>query len=1045
MNKQLKTLFVLAFAMVMSVTSCLNENEDVNSGPAKLPSNVDSFAEQMEAMKGSVVEIEVLQSSLAETSGLQATASQLETCVAMIEEHIASVESGFTGVPAVVAAMNIQGKVAATTGALKANIGMLDAEDVAGLQSPLLSIEKSVKSWLGKDFKSFFEVSSEVARLASMINVVESQSLSADAMMSDVEVGLRVGDASDDLKTVVATVGTTYETLTQLNDKMVSLCAEVEGAYVSLFNAETGAADKLKTVNTKAGDAVTSSNTTLSDLSRRISACETALEDIDARLKKVEADVAALLNMIQSVTFMPAYSTENAYAYYNMDVNTKVQDVNLPYNGKAKRTATGEMELSFIVRPAAASTALNANTGALSVMGYYATQISQMAVNASDYFNLDIKKVVATDANRGLVTVTVEPRLREAFYYKEIGAKCALAIKSGKTDVVSKFIEILPKDNSNTVYVQSITPSKSEIYMKKGEFASLSATVYPDNVSKPGYDLYSTDTRIVRLDETTGQLYAYGVGNATIQVVSKGTDEWGLPVTSTCSVKVDEAFMLSGPPYVEVGYETQLFLDYPSSAIVETKVWKSSDESKLTVDQDGKVKGVSHTYNVNTKEYSQVTVSCTINGVTTVSWDMKVAATQPKKIITENLSENQSEIQIRVNESLSLASTIYPDNVPAGAYKIIYQSDQPGLGWIDFDSGLISSNRNTYATTAWVTITVENYDKEKYYVSDSRVKRVVAVKVIPYYVKTITLADVEIQVGQAAVTLTPKITSDVSGKEPTNSALTWTSSNEAIAKVDQNGKVTPVAAGTATITATAQDGSNVSGSCKVTVTQPWKNFNVGDYVVRESNGDIGFYADLNTAKSNGRSIVGVVISKTNPRVTDTALPASCTHGIAIALGETKGKWWTDSYHANATSVSSWAAQNGYAFVDGKDKYSGYTNTQTFKAYVNKHSVTSDLISNLDYYNSTSGAPLPNGTSKYYLPSVPAMVDAAKISNGNYAGLSDKLVAAGGTKFNHGYGVTYWTVSENGQTNAYTLSPLLGGTPQSSTKTSDYNARYVFAF
>ena len=1040
MNKQFKTLFVLAFAMVMSVTSCLNENEDVNSGPAKLPSNVDSFAEQMEAMKGSVVEIEVLQSSLAETSGLQATASQLETCVAMIEEHIASVESGFTGTPAVVAAMNIQGKVAAATGALKANIAMLDAEDVAGLQSPLLSIEKSVKSWLGKDFKSFFEVSSEVARLASLINVVESQSLSADAMMSDVEVGLRVGDASDDLKTVVATVGTTYETLTQLNDKMVSLCAEVEGAYVSLFNAETGAADKLKTVNTKAGDAVRSSNTTLSDLSRRISACETSLEDIDARLKKVEADVAALLNMIQSVTFMPAYSTENAYAYYNMDVNTKVQDANLPYNGKAKRTATGEMELSFIVRPAAASTALNANTGALSVMGYYATQISQMAVNASDYFNLDIKKVVATDANRGLVTVTVEPRLREAFYYKEIGAKCALAIKSGKTDVVSKFIEILPKDNSNTVYVQSITPSKSEIYMKKGEFASLSATVYPDNVSKPGYDLYSTDTRIVRLDETTGQLYAYGVGNATIQVVSKGTDEWGLPVTSTCSVKVDEAFMLSGPPYVEVGYETQLFLDYPSSAIVETKVWKSSDESKLTVDQDGKVKGVSHTYNVNTKEYVQVTVSCTINGVTTVSWDMKVAATQPKKIITENLSESQSEIQLRVNESLSLASTIYPENVPAGAYKIIYQSDQPGLGWIDFDSGLISSNRNTYATTAWVTITVENYDKEKYYVSDSRVKRVVAVKVIPYYVKTITLADVEIQVGQAAVTLTPKITSDVSGKEPTNSALTWTSSNEAIAKVDQNGKVTPVAAGTATITATAQDGSNVSGSCKVTVTQPWKNLNVGDYVVRESNGDIGFYADLNTAKSNGRSIVGVVISKTNPRVTDTALPASCTHGIAIALGEGEGTWVSN----NSQTVSSWAAKNGYAFVDGSDKYSGYTNTIAIKAYVSAMGCTSGIIASLNSYN---GPKLPNNASSYYLPSYQEMKDVASLSGGGYT-LSNQLKGISGAELKNAVdGITkcYWTVSESGANNAYTARALMVESAGSVPKTTSRRVRYVFAF
>ena len=47
--------------------------------------------------------------------------------------------------------------------------------------------------------------------------------------------------------------------------------------------------------------------------------------------------------------------------------------------------------------------------------------------------------------------------------------------------------------------------------------------------------------------------------------------------------------------------------------------------------------------------------------------------------------------------------------------------------------------------------------------------------------------------------------------------LTWESDNSAIAIVDQNGKVTGISAGTATITVRANDGSNVSASCKVTV------------------------------------------------------------------------------------------------------------------------------------------------------------------------------------------------------------------------------------
>ena len=47
--------------------------------------------------------------------------------------------------------------------------------------------------------------------------------------------------------------------------------------------------------------------------------------------------------------------------------------------------------------------------------------------------------------------------------------------------------------------------------------------------------------------------------------------------------------------------------------------------------------------------------------------------------------------------------------------------------------------------------------------------------------------------------------------------LTWESDNNSVAIVDQNGKVTGVSAGTATITVRANDGSNVSATCKVTV------------------------------------------------------------------------------------------------------------------------------------------------------------------------------------------------------------------------------------
>ena len=58
----------------------------------------------------------------------------------------------------------------------------------------------------------------------------------------------------------------------------------------------------------------------------------------------------------------------------------------------------------------------------------------------------------------------------------------------------------------------------------------------------------------------------------------------------------------------------------------------------------------------------------------------------------------------------------------------------------------------------------------------------------------------------------------------TNKVVTWISSNPDIATVDNTGLVTAVASGKATITATTVDGSNLSTSCNVTVTEDLSNY-----------------------------------------------------------------------------------------------------------------------------------------------------------------------------------------------------------------------------
>jgi uncharacterized protein YjdB len=56
----------------------------------------------------------------------------------------------------------------------------------------------------------------------------------------------------------------------------------------------------------------------------------------------------------------------------------------------------------------------------------------------------------------------------------------------------------------------------------------------------------------------------------------------------------------------------------------------------------------------------------------------------------------------------------------------------------------------------------------------------------------------------------------VTPADASNKAVSWSSSNTAVAKVDQSGKVTAVKAGTATITVTTDDGKKTA-SCVVTV------------------------------------------------------------------------------------------------------------------------------------------------------------------------------------------------------------------------------------
>ncbi|MDE7380151.1 MAG: Ig-like domain-containing protein, partial [Clostridia bacterium] len=76
---------------------------------------------------------------------------------------------------------------------------------------------------------------------------------------------------------------------------------------------------------------------------------------------------------------------------------------------------------------------------------------------------------------------------------------------------------------------------------------------------------------------------------------------------------------------------------------------------------------------------------------------------------------------------------------------------------------------------------------------------------------SISPASAEITEGE-----TRTVTANVLPSNATNKKVSWSSSNTAVATVNENGTITAVKAGTATITVTTEDGNKTS-TCAVTV------------------------------------------------------------------------------------------------------------------------------------------------------------------------------------------------------------------------------------
>ena len=111
--------------------------------------------------------------------------------------------------------------------------------------------------------------------------------------------------------------------------------------------------------------------------------------------------------------------------------------------------------------------------------------------------------------------------------------------------------------------------------------------------------------------------------------------------------------------------------------------------------------------------------------------------------------------------------------------------------------------------------TAGNWTVVVYSLTDANISYEIPVTVNAIPVQTITLSQSS---ASMVVEDTLQLTTTVRPNDATNNAVNWSSNNTSVATVSENGLVTAVGVGGATISATAADGSGVVGNCSITVT-----------------------------------------------------------------------------------------------------------------------------------------------------------------------------------------------------------------------------------
>ena len=283
----------------------------------------------------------------------------------------------------------------------------------------------------------------------------------------------------------------------------------------------------------------------------------------------------------------------------------------------------------------------------------------------------------------------------------------------------------------------------------------------------------------------------YGSGQTTniayIEVYLSGGG--GTPVTPTVnSVTVSPASVTLDPNGTQ---QLTATVDATPTSADKSVTWSSSTPSVATVSESGLVRAVAQ---------GTATITATSNLDNTKSGTCSVTVNAPAASIPVTaIALNKQATTMAIGDSETLTINYTPADANTGK-AVAWTSNNTSVATVD------NSGKVTGVSAGSATITATS-------TTDNTITAscVVTVQAVAVTGVSINPTSANLQIGGST-----DLTATVLPANATDRSVSWSSSNTAVATVN-NGHVTAIAAGTATITVTTTDG-NKTATCSVTVT-----------------------------------------------------------------------------------------------------------------------------------------------------------------------------------------------------------------------------------